>query len=149
MEKNQKERKDHSMIIALMIMLFIAAGFILIIRMRINLGNLALPFYLVATGMFLFASALEMEGGMGEVIAAMSGIPTILGLILLYQFRTGNWESWAYVWPLIFPAGAGLGQICYGNLKANREAIERGKILAQVGFGMSLLGLVLYGLIFS
>ncbi|WP_440954315.1 hypothetical protein ACSAZK_11745 [Methanosarcina sp. Mfa9] len=149
MEKDKKERKDHSMIIALVIMLFIAAGFILIIRMRINLGNLTLPFYLVATGLFLFASALEMEGGMGEVIAAMSGIPTILGLILLYQFRTGNWESWAYVWPLIFPAGAGLGQICYGTLKANREAIERGKILAQVGFGMSLLGLVLYGLIFS
>ncbi len=149
MEKDQKKRKDHSMIIALVIMLFIAAGFILIIRMRINLGNLALPFYLVATGMFLFASALEMEGGMGEVIAAISGIPTMLGLILLYQFRTGNWESWAYFWPLIFPAGAGLGQFCYGTVKANREAAERGKILVQVGFGMSLLGLVFYALLFS
>lgn len=146
---DKKERKDHSILVAFLILLFISAGFILIIRMRINLGNFALPFYLVATGMFLFASALETEGGIGEAIAAISGIPTMLGLILLYQYRAGNWESWAYLWPLIFPAGAGMGQFCYGTVKANQEAAERGRILALVGIGMSLLGLVFYLLIFS
>ncbi len=149
METDQKKRKDHSIIIAFLILLVIAAGFIYIIRMRINLGNFALPFYLIATGMFLFASALETESRVGEVIAAMSGIPTMLGLILLYQFRTGNWESWAYLWPLIFPAGAGMGQFFYGTVKANQEAAERGKVLALVGLGMSLLGLVFYVLLFS
>ena len=149
METDQKKRKDHSMLIAFLILLIIAAAFIFTIRMRINLGNFALPFYLVATGMFLFASALEMEGGVGEVIAAISGIPTMLGLILVYQFRTGNWESWAYVWPLIFPAGAGIGQFFYGAVKVNQEALERGKVLAQVGFGMSVLWLLFYSLFFK
>jgi len=148
METDQKKRKDHSILIAFLILLIIAAGFLLIIRMRINLGNFALPFYLIATGMFLFASALETESGVGEAIAAISGIPTMLGLILLYQFRTENWESWAYVWPLIFPAGVGIGQFFYGAVKANREAAERGKVLALVGFGMSLLGLIFYALFF-
>lgn len=31
-----------------------------------------------------------------------------LGGIFLYQTRTGNWESWAYLWP-IMPGAAGLG----------------------------------------
>lgn len=65
------------------------------------------PWILVALGaVFLVMSLLTRTGGTMVPAAILLG----LGGIFLYQSRTGNWDSWAYVWALM-PALAGLGMV--------------------------------------
>ncbi|MGB9928770.1 MAG: hypothetical protein ACPK85_10235 [Methanosarcina sp.] len=148
MEEESNTGKDHSIITAAIIFLLIGVTFGVIIVKQIFLGDFALSFFLLVLGMFFFASALEMESGIGEWIASLGWTLNMLGGILFYQYKTGNWESWAYVWPLIFPAGIGLGQLLYGVVKARRDPIERGKTLVQIGLGLFVLGLILFTLFF-
>ncbi|WP_269848634.1 hypothetical protein [Methanosarcina horonobensis] len=73
----------------------------------------------------------------------------MFGLVLFYQYGTGDWESWVYAWTLIFPAGPGLGQLSYGAVKARKDPFERGKILVQIGFGLFFLIFIVFKLFFS
>lgn len=63
------------------------------------------PWLLVILGaIFVGMSLLTRSGGTmvpGMILLGLAGI-------FLYQTRTGNWESWAYLWP-IMPGAAGLG----------------------------------------
>lgn len=63
------------------------------------------PWLLVVVGaIFVVTSLLTRSGGTIVPGVILLGI----GAVLLYQTRTGNWESWAYLWPLM-PGLAGLG----------------------------------------
>lgn len=63
------------------------------------------PWILVLIGgVFTVASLVTRTGGLlipGLILMGLGGI-------FLYQNRTGNWDSWAYVWALI-PGFIGLG----------------------------------------
>lgn len=148
MEENWEERKDHSIIAAALIFLLLAVVFGTIVSKQIHLGIFVLPFYLVVVGMFLFATSLETESGIGEWIASFSWTLNMFGLLLFYQLGTGDWESWAYAWPLVFPVGPGLGQLSYGAVKARRDPFERGKVLVQIGLGLFVLILIVFKLFF-
>lgn len=140
MERHGRENlargKDHSIIIAALIFLLLVAVFAVIVSKQINLGKFTLPFYLVVIGMFFFATAMESQSKTGEWLASLGWTFNMLGFILFYQYLTGNLQSWIYMWPLVFPAGIGLGQVCYGAVKAEKESFERGKVLIQIGFGL-------------
>lgn len=149
MEENWEKRKDHSIIIAFLILFLLAMVFGLVVSMQIHLGKFTFPFYLVVSGMFLFATSLETESRIGEWIASLSWTLNMFGLLLFYQYGTGDWESRAYTWPLIFPVGAGLGQLSYGAVKARREPFERGKVLIRIGLGLFVLTLIVFKLFFQ
>lgn len=149
MGENLAGRKDHSIIIAALIFILLAAVFAVIVFKRINLGKFTLPFYFLVMGMFFFATAMESESKLGEWLASLSWTLNMLGFILFYQYSTGNLQSWTYMWPLIFPSGIGLGQVCYGAVKAKKEPIERGKVLIQIGFGLFILIFVIFKLFFQ
>jgi len=144
MGRNWDKRKDHSIIIAALIFLLLTIVFGLIISRQIYMGKFILPFYVVVLGMFIFATSLETESSIGEWIASIGWTLNMLGLLLFYQYKTGDWEIWAYAWPLIFPTGIGMGQLSYGAVKARRNPFERGKILVQIGFGLFILILVIF-----
>lgn len=55
-------------------------------------------------GIFVVASLLSRIGGLMIPGAILLG----LAAIFVYQERSGNWESWAYVWALI-PGFVGVG----------------------------------------
>ncbi|MCC4771747.1 hypothetical protein FXV91_16710 [Methanosarcina sp. DH2] len=148
MEENWEKRKDHSIITAALVFLLLAAVFALVVSMQIHLGKFTLPFYIVVSGMFLFATSLETESRIGEWIASLGWTLNMFGLLLFYQYGTGNWESWAYAWPLVFPVGPGLGQLSYGVVKARRDPFERGKVLLQLGLGLFVLILIVFKLFF-
>jgi hypothetical protein len=148
MEEHWKRRKDHSIITAAFVFFLLAMVFALVVSMQIHLGKFTLPFYLVVSGMFLFATSLETESRIGEWIASLSWTLNMFGLLLFYQYWTGDLESWAYAWPLIFPAGPGLGQLIYGEVKARRDPFERGKVLLQLGLGLFVLTLIVFKLFF-
>lgn len=149
MEENWEKRKDHSIIAAALVFFLLTMVFALVVSMQIHLGKFTFPFYLVVSGMFLFATSLETESHIGEWIASFSWTINMFGLLLFYQHGTGDWESWIYSWPLIFPVGPGLGQLIYGALKARRDPFERGKILLQLGLGLFVLILIVFKLFFQ
>ena len=63
------------------------------------------PMIIIAVGLFfLLAAALSGVGPLSIPGCIVGGI----GLLLAWQNATGNWESWAYAWPLI-PGFVGLG----------------------------------------
>ena len=68
------------------------------------------PWIIVALGaIFTLGSLIGRVGGLmipGLVLLGLGGI-------FLYQDRTGDWASWAYVWTLM-PALAGLGMVIGG-----------------------------------
>lgn len=139
MEEDLAKGKDHSIIVAALIFLLLAAVFGIIVSKQINPGKFTLPFYLIVIGMFFFATAMESENGVGEWLASLGWTFNMLGFVLSYQYLTENLQSMTYMWPLIFPAGTGLGQVCYGLIKAKKEPVERGKVLIQIGFGLFIL----------
>jgi hypothetical protein len=148
MGENLTGRKDHSIIIAALIFILLVAIFAVIVFKQINPGKFTLPFYLIVVGMFFFATAVESESKLGEWLASLSWTLNMLGFSIFYQYLTGNLQSWIYMWPLVFPSGIGLGQICYGTVKAKKEPFERGKVLVQIGFGLFILALVIFKLFF-
>jgi hypothetical protein len=74
---------------------------------------LSWPWIIVGTGIiFLFAAIISGVSG----LAIPASIITTVGLILNYQWITGDWESWAFMWALI-PASVGLGMILMGLIQ--------------------------------
>lgn len=149
MEEELEKGKDHSVIIAALIFLLLVAVFTVIISKQINPGKFTLPFYLVVIGIFFFATALESQSKAGEWLASLGWTLNMLGFVLFYQYITEKLESVIYLWPLIFPTGIGLGQVCYGAVKGKKEPVERGKVLVQIGFGLLILIFVLFKLFFQ
>ena len=88
-------------------------------------------------GIFALASLIGRVGGLmipGMILLGLGGI-------FLYQTRTNNWESWAYVWALM-PALAGLGMVI-GSLydREMRPARTAGAIMLVGGLAVfAILG---------
>lgn len=149
MGENLAGGKDYSIVTAALIFLLLAAVFAFIISRHIDIGKFTLPFYLIVIGMFFFATAMESESKIGEWLASLSWTLNMLGFVFFYQYLIGNLQSWIYMWPLVFPSGIGLGQVCYGAVKAKKEPIERGEVLIQIGFGFFILIFVIFKLFFQ
>ena len=68
-------------------------------------AGFAWPWLLVALGaVFVVMSLVTRTGG-----TLVPGVILLgLGVMFLYQTRSGDWASWAYLWPLM-PGLAGLG----------------------------------------
>ena len=88
-----------------LILILLGLGFLAYQMFPGIFAGFAWPWLLVALGaIFVVVSLLTRTGGTivpGVILLGVGGI-------LLYQTRTGNWESWAYLWPLM-PGLAGLG----------------------------------------
>jgi hypothetical protein len=125
------------------------AVFAVIISKQIDPGKFTLPFYLVVIGMFFFATSLESQSKAGEWLASLGWTLNMLGFVLFYQYLTEKLQSIIYMWPLVFPAGIGLGQVCYGAVRGKKEPRKRGKILVQIGFGLFILIFMLFKLFFQ
>jgi hypothetical protein len=83
-------------------------------------------------GIFLFSTSRETERGIGEWIASLGWTLNMFGLILFYQYGAGDWESWAYTLPLCVSGENKPWAVRYRAVKAEWEAVERGKILMLI-----------------
>lgn len=98
------------------------------------LAGFSWPWILVALGgLFVLGSLVGRVGGLMVPGVILLG----LGGIFLYQTRTGNWESWAYIWGLI-PAFAGLGMLIGGFYDAELRKARPAALI------MIIVGLVLF-----
>ena len=101
-------------------------------------GGFSWPWILVGLGViFTLASLIGRVGGL-----MIPGIILLgLGGIFLYQVRTDDWDSWAYIWALI-PVFAGLGMVLGGLYDAEmRPARPAGLIMIVAG----LVGYAVFG----
>jgi hypothetical protein len=97
MGKDLTGRKDHSIIIAALIFILLAAAFAVIVFKQVNPRKFTLPFYLLVMGMFFFATAMESDSKLGEWLASLSWTLNMLGFVLFYQYLTGNLQSRVYL----------------------------------------------------
>lgn len=98
------------------------------------------PMLIIAIGViFWLAALLGRSYGLvipGTILAAIGGI-------LYYQNRSGDWESWAYVWPLV-PASVGLGLALFGLLHG-----QKGKPSRKTGFYMFSISVAVFFIFWS
>jgi hypothetical protein len=129
---------------ALLGILLITVGIFFFIGQWLNVdwGAATWPFYVVAPGLALMAWGLTQRDGSGLTVAG--SIVTMVGLVLLYQNTTGNWESWAYAWALVGPGGSGLGMLLYGTRSGNRKMARDGFWQILVAIGLFVAGFIFF-----
>jgi hypothetical protein len=128
-------------------LLVIGAIWILGQYLHIPLAGYLWPFAILLPGIFIFISAVNMQGNRGEAFAIVGSILTSLGLLLFIQMITRTWASWSYAWALIAPTSIGIGQMLYGRLKNNSTLVKNGWQVAKVGLIIFAIGFVFFELI--
>ncbi len=89
------------------------------------------PWIVIGIGLVLFVlGAAVGEPGMAVPATIMTG----LGGILAYQWYTGDWQSWSYIWTLI-PGFVGIGIILMSLLGGN-ASLKDGTTLMFISFIM-------------
>jgi len=89
------------------------------------------PWIVIGIGVVLFIlGAAVGEPGMAVPATIMSG----LGGILAYQWYTGDWQSWSYIWTLI-PGFVGIG-IVLMSLLGGDASLKDGSTLMFISFIM-------------
>jgi hypothetical protein len=106
---------------------------------------------------------LPLGGGLGLLLLALAGGPvagglavpgsvvTAVGLLLLVDRVTDQWQTWAYTWALAFPAAAGAGLWLLGRRGGRSRPAARGRRLTGIGLGLgaALAGVFELGLTLS
>ncbi len=98
----------------------------------------AWPFFVIIPGLLFFAG-MVVAGKNGGGLAIPGSIVTTVGLILFYQNITGHFESWAYIWTLIFPLSVGVGLMIQGLWSGQPAVLEHGKRMALAGIVIFLI----------
>ncbi len=132
--------------------LLIALGIVFLLGQLfdIHLGRYLWPLTIIIPGVLLFFGALTLEGETGKALAMVSGIVTMVGVILSLQNLTNLWASWSYAWALVAPTGPGLGMWLLGSIqdRADRaELVRTGKDLVRVGLIIFVVAAVFFELV--
>jgi len=89
------------------------------------------PWIIIGIGLVLFVLGAALgEPGMAVPATIVSG----LGAILAYQWYTGDWQSWSYIWTLI-PGFVGIG-IVLMSLLGGDASLKDGTTLMFISFIM-------------
>jgi len=104
-----------------------------------QIGTWGWPLFVIVPGLLLLAAALVPRPPRGIGFAIAGAIVTTVGALLLYQSRTGHWESWAYAWALI-PMAAGLALIAYGLFSRSSSMVRGGTWMAGIAALLLAIG---------
>jgi hypothetical protein len=113
-----------------------------VFRYALNWGVIW-PFAIIAVGLAFFV--VMFAGGRSAAAFAIPGsILGMIGLMLLYQSLSGNWESWSYGWALIV-VSVGIGITIMGLWGRNPRLQSAGLRVLRVG----LILFVIFGTFFE
>lgn len=129
--------------------LLIVLGFVFLVGQifDFHLGHYLWPFMIIVPGVFLFFGAVALDEEVGKALAIISGIVTMVGMILFVLTFTDLWASWAYAWALAAPTGPGLGLWLLGALKNRADLVKTGKDLVRVGLIIFVVAAVFFELV--
>jgi hypothetical protein len=109
---------------ALGLLLLAVGAWILVARfIHINMGAWLWPFWVIVPGGLIMALGFRDTQRSGEGLVTFGSIVAVTGIILFVQNMTGQWQSWAYAWALLFPGSIGLGQYLWGKRTGNAAAV--------------------------
>lgn len=147
MEKqNKPETMRRSNMLFGALLIFLGIIFLVGQFFDVHLGHYLWPFTIIIPGVLLFLGALSLEGETAKALAIVSGIVTMVGVILFAQSLTDWWASWSYAWALVAPTGSGLGLWLLGTIKDRAELVQTGKELIRVGLIIFVLGAIFFEL---
>jgi hypothetical protein len=130
--------------IALGILVLVAGVLLLAAQLvRFELPGDAWPYVIIVPGVAMLVVGLVFGSVAGTGLCVAGSIVTAVGLILLYQNATTNWESWAYAWALI-PTAAGTGLLLSGLVNREGSLVRAGTNLVLVGGALFVAGLVFF-----
>jgi hypothetical protein len=101
--------------------------------LELELGEVGWPFFVILPGLGLLGLGLATPGRLGEVLATVGGVVTMVGLVLLVQNATDRFETWAYAWALVVLVGAGIGRWLLGVVRGRGDLAASGRWLIAVG----------------
>ncbi|HTK45483.1 MAG TPA: hypothetical protein VL749_09055 [Patescibacteria group bacterium] len=134
--------------------LLIAVGAIVLLAQEIGfdvfgqIGAWGWPLFVIVPGLLLLVAALLPSPPRGIGFAIAGAIVTTVGALLLYQSRTGHWESWAYAWALI-PMAAGVALIAYGLYSRSSSMVRGGTWMAGIAALMLAIGAWFFEALFA
>lgn len=131
---------------ALGLLLLAVGAWILVARfIHIDLGSWLWPFWVIVPGGLIMALGFRDTHRSNEGLVTFGSIVAVTGIILFVQNITGQWQSWAYAWALLFPGSIGLGQYLWGKRAGNVAEVRRGEKTMQT----ALVLFVAFGLFFE
>ena len=104
-----------------------------------SIGEWGWPFFIILPGVVLLGLSLVPAPPRGIGFATAGAIVTTVGTLLLYQSRSGHWESWAYAWALI-PLGTGVAMALYGLLARASGMVTSGLWMAAIATVLFVVG---------
>lgn len=126
MTSSQRSALAGGLVLILLGVLFLAGQ--LLPNLWSWVGEASWPLIVVGVGVFLLIiGVLANAPGMAVPACIVGGI----GLLLYWQNRTGNWESWSYAWTLI-PGFVGIGTIVMGLWEGKGSSIRGGLWLVLI-----------------
>ncbi len=126
-------------------LLLIAVGAVVLAGRQVGIDPFASvaawgwPLFVIVPGLVLLAAALVPSPPRGIGFAIAGAIVTTVGLVLLYQSRSGDWESWAYAWAFI-PLAAGAALFAYGLYARSSSMVRGGTWLAGIAALLLAIG---------
>ena len=118
---------------ALGFLLLAVGAWILVARfIHINLGSWLWPFWVIVPGGLIMALGFRDIHRSNEGLVTFGGIVAVTGIILFVQNITGQWQSWAYAWALVFPGSIGLGQYLWGKRRGDAAAVRSAEKMIRV-----------------
>jgi hypothetical protein len=144
-KKSQGFHPGHAFLGGLLILLGIV--FLVGELFNIRIGSFLWPFFIIGPGVALFLLSLAMDDDTGQGMSAVSGLITMVGLILFFQNVTGHWASWSYAWALIAPTSIGLGMFGYALLKGKPELRRESLQIIKVGLAIFVVAAIFFELI--
>jgi hypothetical protein len=122
--------------------LLVLLGIVVVLgqALDLDLGRVGWPFFVITPGLGLLGLGLATPGRLGEALAMVGGVLTVNGLVLGVQNATGQFDTWAYAWALVFVVGAGIGRWLVGVVRGRGD-------LAASGGRLLVAGLVAFGVL--
>jgi hypothetical protein len=131
---------------ALGLLLLGVGAWILIARfIHIDLGSWLWPFWVIVPGGLTMALGFRDTHRSNEGLVIFGSIVAVTGIILFVQNVTGQWQSWAYAWALLFPGSVGLGQYLWGKRTGNTAAVRS----AEKTLRIAVLLFIAFGIFFE
>jgi hypothetical protein len=128
-------------------MLLIGLGFLLLVLQNFQFtfanpfSNWYIPYtsYVIGLGLLFIVIGLSAKDSLSGLTIAGS-IVLVSGLLLAFQDATRGYQTWAYVWALVFPGSIGLGLTLQSLTTQDSEQRTTGIRMMLIALIMTLVG---------
>jgi hypothetical protein len=101
--------------------------------------NIAYPLYIVTPGIVLMA--IGVFGGRNLVgFTILGSIALVSGGVLAFQEATNSYQTWAYLWALVFPGSIGLAMTLQSFVTQDSQQRKSGLSMVAVALVLTLIG---------